>query len=206
MSGLKKRWAFLCAKVYMREERYIFAPPEVPPGQQATDVEGFETVRVDASNGALIDQWDGIRDSFRPAFRKMLAEGEIGYFFLDGNTVASHVWLQINRGTEPIHRGYLRVYPGESYTHFAHTYPDYRRRNLAHMLATQLLLAQADLEAMGIHTLKASVAVTNTPSLALMRSVGGRIVGKTRHWRILGKSIYRVELNDLGKAMPDVRW
>ena len=30
----------MCGKIYLRQERYLFAPPEVLPGQQATDVAG----------------------------------------------------------------------------------------------------------------------------------------------------------------------
>jgi len=198
--------ARLRKRLYNREDRYLYLSPDPRSLGDLPSLAPFQSVRVDASNGDIIDAWKGIKESFRQEFREMLAAGEIGLFILDGDVVASHVWLQINKGPGVIHRGYLRLYPGEGYSHFAHTYKAYRRQNLAHLLACQLLQMQEDLAAEGIERLKASVLVTNTPSLALLRSVGVDIVGRSTQWTILGLNFYRIRLNESGKALPDVRW
>ena len=206
MGSLKEWLARLGKKLYVHEVRYIYLPPEEMPAGAGLPDERFEMVRVDASNGDIIDSWDGIKPEFRREFKEMLAAGEVGFFLLDGNTVASHVWVIINHGPDVINRGYLRVYPGEAYAHYAHTYPAYRRQNLARTLAIQMLRLRKELKKEGIYTLKASVLVTNKPSLALLRSVGGRIMGKSYQWRILGFNFYRIRLNEAGREMSEVRW
>jgi ribosomal protein S18 acetylase RimI-like enzyme len=206
MAALQELVARLWKRLYYREDRYLYLAPDPETLAGVVADQQYQMVRVDASNADVIDTWEGIKESFRQEFREMLAAGEVGLFFLDGNAVASHVWLQINRGSGVIHRGYLRVYPGEAYSHFAHTYPAYRRQNLAHLLASQLIQMQETLAAEGVHALKASVLVSNTPSLALLRSVGAHIVGRTTQWRILGFDFYRVRLNEIGKAHTEVRW
>jgi len=206
MAALGQLFARLQKRLYNREDRYLYMAPDPRTLGDTPPLQGLRNVRVDASNGELIDTWDGIRDSFRNEFREMLTAGEVGLFVLDGNTVASHLWVQVNGGPGVIRRGYLKLYPGEAYAHFAHTYRAYRRRNLAHLLASQLIQMQDEFAAKGIRTIKTSVLVTNTASLALLRSVGTEILGRSTQWTILGLNLYRVTLNEAGKALSDVRW
>lgn len=112
----------LWQKICKRTDRYLYLLPSGDETEDLEDHEPFTLVRVDAGNAHLLREWRGIRPSLRKRFAPMLVAGEIGYFLLDGTTVASHVWLVFNRGERVLDRGYIRVFPGEGYVHFLRTY------------------------------------------------------------------------------------
>ena len=121
-------------KLYVRRQRCLWLLPDIVRPVNAVRIETLEMVRLDQSDAHLLDAWHGISPSFRASFAQMLTAGEIGFFWLDGLNVAAHVWLIVNGGDGVIDRHYLRIFPGEGYVHFLHTYESYRRQHLAHSL------------------------------------------------------------------------
>lgn len=180
-SSLLRLWK----KIFEHGEYYIFVNPpleDLPPERPLPA--GLRIVRVDRDNAEELEGWEGLPANKRRDFRRMLAQGQIGYFALDGSRAAGHVWAIINRGQGVINRGYVRVYPGEAYLHYAHTYPEYRRHGIAFDLGLRLLYDVLTMP--GIKAAKASVLTTNIPSLAMMEALRARRAGRISHWRVLG--------------------
>ena len=136
----------------------------------------------------------------------MAAAGEVGYFLIEDSRVASHAWLILNPGPGTVDRRYLRIYPGEAYLHYLHTYPPYRRRGLAQYLVTRVALREDEDVWQGISILKSSVLAENEASLALMRNVGALRVGRSADWRILGLYLRFIHLEEVGQQLKEVRW
>lgn len=183
----------LMKKVFEHNEYYIFVnrslddlPPERPLPA------GLRIVRIDQGNADELERIEGLPANKRRDFRRMLAQGQVGYFALDGQRAAGHLWAIIPRPNEVVNRGYVRIYPGEAYAHYAHTYPPYRRQGIAFALSLHLLhdvLSMPD-----VRVVKASVLTTNTPSLAMMEALHSRQVGRISHWRVLGIPYRKVQL------------
>lgn len=193
----------LAKKVFEHSEYYIFVNlylDELPPERPLPA--GLRIVRIDQGNADELEKIEGLPANKRRDFRKMLSQGQVGYFALDGWRAAGHVWVIIPRENEVVNRGYVRVYPGESYAHYAHTYPPYRRQGIAFDLSLHLL---HDILSMpGVRVVKASVLTTNTPSLAMMEALHSRRVGRISYWRMLGIP-YRKVLLEPGQVQG-VRW
>lgn len=193
MEKTKERMRRLAKKLFEHNEYYIFVSrslEELPAERPLPPT--LRIVRLDSQNAGEIREWEGLPANKRRDFRRMLAQGQIGFFALDGNRVAGHVWAIVNRGSRVINRGYVRVHPGEAYVHYAHTYPPYRRQGIAFDLGLRLaydILAMPD-----IHVIKASVLSQNTPSLTLMEALGARRAGRISYWRILGISYRKIRL------------
>lgn len=192
----------LAKKLFAHNEYYIFTSrslEELPAERPLPPT--LRIMRLDSQNAGEMEQWEGLPANKRRDFRRMLAQGQIGFFALDGNQVAGHVWAIVNRGGRVINRGYVRVYPGEAYVHYAHTYPPYRRQGIAFDLVLRLLydiLAMPD-----IHMVKASVLSHNTPSLTMLETLRGQRVGRILFWRILGIPFRKVRLEQEGTG---ARW
>ncbi len=204
MENVRELARRLFRKVYEYGEYYIFLTPPLhalPPERPLP--EGLRIVRIDRDTAAEMEQWEGLPANKRRDFRRMLAQGQFGYFALDGTRVAGHLWAIVNRGPGVINRGYVRIYPGEVYFHYAHTYPPYRRQGIAYDLALRLM---HDVMAMpGIKTGKASVLSHNTPSLTMVQALGAQRVGRILYWRILGIP-HRKVLLEPGTEQQGVRW
>lgn len=193
MEKAKQQMRRLAKKLFEHHEYYIFVScslKELPAERPLPPT--LRIVRLDSQNAGEMGQWESLPANKRRDFRRMLAQGHIGFFALDGNQVASHVWAIVNRGSRGINRGYVRVYPGEAYVHYAHTYPPYRRQGIAFDLALRLvydILAMPD-----IHVIKASVLSQNTPSLTMMEALRARRAGRISYRRILGMSYRKIRL------------
>ena len=190
----------------MRRQRCLWLLPDLVRPVNTARTETLEMVRLDRSKAHLLDAWHGISPSFRASFDQMLAAGEIGFFWLDGLNVAAHVWLIVNDGNSVIDRRYLRIYPGEGYVHFLHTYPDYRRQHLAHSLMQSVIQYRFHEHADSIVRLKASVISSNVASMALMSRIGALLVGKSTHVRLLGMSFRFIQLSESARTLPEVQW
>ncbi|MGC8826084.1 MAG: GNAT family N-acetyltransferase [Anaerolineae bacterium] len=192
----------LAKKVFEHNEYYIFvnrSPDDLPPERPLPA--GLRIVRIDQRNANELERIEGLPANKRRDFRRMLAQGQVGYFALDGQRAAGHLWAIIPR-EKAVNRGYVRVYPGEAYAHYAHTYPPYRRQGIAFALSLHFLhdvLSMPD-----VRVVKASVLTTNTPSLAMMEALQGRRVGRISHWRVLGIH-YRKVLLESGQEQG-ARW
>jgi len=175
-------------------------PPAAPPCP-----EGWRLVRLEGTDSIpLLEGWHGLPDNKVRDFRHMLAEGELGYLCVDGDVVAGHVWAIVNRENSPINREYIRIYPGEAYLHYLHTYPDYRRRGVASLMGLYLL---CDLyEGGDVRFIKASILSSNVPSLRLSETMPAKRVGRISFWRVMGIPFRRVTLNEDGRILQGVRW